>query len=106
MLSTESIKKVGQLIATGQLDEAERVCRNALADGTPDAISYINLAHIAYQKRSVSDAIEHLEAALAIEPDNSPALHNLGVISDQSRDLASAEDLSLIHISEHTRPTT
>ena len=92
MLSTESIKKVGQLIETGQFDEAERVCRNALADGTPDAISYINLAHIAYQKRSVSDAIEHLEAALAIEPDNSPALHNLGVISDQSRDLASAED--------------
>ena len=49
MLSTESIKKVGQLIETGQLDEAERVCRNALADGTPDALSYTPRAHIAYQ---------------------------------------------------------
>jgi tetratricopeptide (TPR) repeat protein len=91
MLSTESIKKVGRLIATGQLDEAERICRNALADGAPDAISYINLGHIAYQKRSFDEAIGFLEAALAIDPDSSPALYNLGVISDQSGDLDAAE---------------
>ena len=91
MLSTESIKKVGRLIATGQLDEAERICRNALADGAPDAISYINLGHIAYQKRSFDEAIGFLEAALAIDPDSSPALYNLGVISDQSGNLDAAE---------------
>jgi hypothetical protein len=91
MLSTESIKKVGQLIATGQLDEAERICRNALADGAPDVISYINLGHIAYQKRSFKEAIEFLNAALALDPDSSPALYNLGVVNDQSGDLDAAE---------------
>ncbi len=92
MTSTYSRQAVGQLIAAGRTEEAERLCRDALARGELDPTVYINLAHIAFQKRSFDEAAELLNEALAVDAQNSSALHNLGVISDQAGDLEAAED--------------
>jgi tetratricopeptide (TPR) repeat protein len=92
MLRRFSTEDVSRLIAAGRFDEAERLCRRALDEGETKIPVYLNLAHIAYQKRSIDDALALLDTILTLEPENSPALHNLGVISDQAGDLGAAED--------------
>ena len=57
------------MIAAGRFDEAERLCRGALDDGEPKIPVYLNLAHIAYQKRSIGDAITLLDTVLELDPE-------------------------------------
>ncbi len=68
MTAQDSLNLVRQLIATGDLDDAERHCRDLVEAGEATAPVYLNLARIAYQRRSYDEADAHLRNAAGLDP--------------------------------------
>lgn len=76
----------------GNLREAERVYKKALAKDPANPVTASNLANIYYQQRKFDKAANCYRKALAICPEYVPALNNLANVQIETRDYASAEE--------------
>lgn len=84
-------RQADALAAAGRLDEAESVCRSALAITPQDARLLFLLATIFQRKGRLQDAAEAYEHSLREDPANPVAQYNLGLIRLEEGRLEEAE---------------
>jgi predicted aspartyl protease len=81
-----------QLLSAGQIDQAQRVVRAALAAGTDDTLLCLS-GEIHFRRAMLPEAVRDYEAAIAVNPYNSRAYWGLGRIElahfrgERARDL-------------------
>lgn len=75
----------------GNLRQAERVYKKALAKDPANHIAASNLANVYCQKGKLNKAVSTYQKALTICPDYVPALNNLSNVQIETKDYASAE---------------
>jgi tetratricopeptide (TPR) repeat protein len=63
----EALQTAASLVRQGQLDEAERQARRALADPATQAAAYSVLGTIAFQRQRVDDSIQFLKKAIQLD---------------------------------------
>ena len=78
---------------TGRHRLAEFEFRSILDDGFDSAKTHAALGYVLYQQGQIDDAIEQLERALELDPNNGNALNSLGfVLAETERDPRRAVD--------------
>ncbi|HEX2343662.1 MAG TPA: tetratricopeptide repeat protein [Vicinamibacterales bacterium] len=63
-----ALQQAATLVHKGQLDEAERLARSALADPHAQAVAYSVLGTIRFQQKRLADSVGFLEKAIELEP--------------------------------------
>lgn len=76
----------------GNLTEAERVYRKALAKDPANHVAAANLANIYCQNGKYEEAFVYYRKSLSICPEYVPALNNLANVQMETRDYAGAKD--------------
>src|SRR5437879_1567441 len=76
---TASALRARQLLSAGQIDEAERMVRAALAAGTDDGLLSVS-GEIEFRRANFAEAAHAYRAAIALNPDNARAWWGLGRI--------------------------
>ena len=84
------------LIELGQLEEAERICRNSLLAEQADPQIHYNMGLVLFKQGRYSEATTHFREALKYRPDYGPAHYYLGS-SLASQDMI---DQAIYHLSK------
>lgn len=85
--------KVVCLQAQGQLDEAEKIARQALDDlPQKSADNHIALARVLVERKEIGQALEQLQLAVELEPDNPSSRMAYGELLDAAGKKAQALD--------------
>ena len=66
--------------ASGDLEAAEELYREVLAESPDDKYAHYNLGVIAQERDEVDEAVAEYDAALETDPDFVPALFNLAIV--------------------------
>ncbi len=91
--SSEQLNDFGVVYEqAGNLREAERVYKRALAEDPANHVAASNLANIYHQERKCDKAASFYQKALAVCPGYVPALNNLANVQIETRDYAGAEE--------------
>ena len=91
----------------GRLFEAEEIYRRILAAEPDYPYALCLLGTIAQATGEYDQAVELISRAIAVKPDYTDAHSNLGIVLqtvERNEEALASFDLSLIHISEPTRP--
>ncbi len=90
-LSEKALNNLGvAAYLRGDLKEAEKHIKAALALDPENSESYINLGIIYKKQNRLYDALKAYKKALAIKPDAPEAYYNLGILYDDERDFIRA----------------
>ncbi|MDX1421799.1 MAG: tetratricopeptide repeat protein [Kiloniellales bacterium] len=84
-----ALERAAELYRRGRLGEAEKLCRESLAQ-RPTAPGYAILGGILNSDGRTKDAVDAYRRALALDPDDVMALNNLGRVLRQTGDLEGA----------------
>jgi tetratricopeptide (TPR) repeat protein len=91
--TTEELNDFGVVYEkAGNLREAERIYRKALAKDPANHIAASNLANIYCQDRKLDKAIVYYRKALVLCPDYVPALNNLANVQIEKKDYTGASE--------------
>ncbi len=86
----QALDKVAQSLQTGQLDQAESICRQILATAPnePNTLHYLGV--IQFQKGNLSGGVEVLSRAVRSEPTNAQIHFHLGYALRENKQFAEA----------------
>ncbi len=76
----------------GELGEAERLYRDAIAADPADATAHNLLGMVLKQKGDLSSALAHIERALALKPDYPQGFNNRGIVKQAQGKIGTAID--------------
>jgi tetratricopeptide (TPR) repeat protein len=89
--ATQLLRRAAALYARGNLPGAEALCRQLLQlrPGQPDALHILGL--IAWRRGDRRQAADHIQVAIASDPERPQPHNSLGVLLKEAGDLAGAE---------------
>jgi arylsulfatase A-like enzyme/Tfp pilus assembly protein PilF len=87
-----ALQDVGALYAAGDLPGALARCRELVRQRPSMALSHLYLAHLEREAGNLPEAIRALQAALALDPDDTTVLSTLGAYLTQAGRAAEAAD--------------
>ena len=85
-------QQVQALIKQGKFDKAETIARNLVATETDNSRNYLYLAQICANTGKTDELIDHLRAALQLDPNHLGAYNNLGIALKAQGDIPAAID--------------
>ena len=90
MTRAETLTNAREAFRLGELDQAEALYRDLLADEPEDAMAHHMLGLIAHQRGDLEAAQGLITRALALQPDSAHAQQNLGIVQQKLGDAAGA----------------
>ena len=90
MTRAETLTNAREAFRLGELDQAEALYRDLLADEPEDAMAHHMLGLIAHQRGDLEAAQRLIARSLAAQPDSAHAQQNLGIVQQKLGDAAGA----------------